>query len=83
MLRRDLGNEWGIALALNNVATAELQLGRLSSAAANVRIALETSVRVGREDGRSGLPGNVRVDRSRVRERARGGAAGRGKRPAV
>jgi predicted ATPase/class 3 adenylate cyclase len=46
ILRRDLGNEWGMALALRNVAFAELQLGRLSSAAANVRVALETSVRV-------------------------------------
>ena len=46
-LRRELGDEWGAALALGNVAVAEIQLGRLSSAAANVRIALKTSMTVG------------------------------------
>jgi predicted ATPase/class 3 adenylate cyclase len=46
ILRRDLGDEWGTALALCNVAIAELQLGRLSSAAASLRVALETSVKV-------------------------------------
>jgi predicted ATPase/class 3 adenylate cyclase len=46
ILRRDLGDEWGMALALTNVAMAELQLDRLSSAAASVRVALEASVRV-------------------------------------
>jgi predicted ATPase len=45
-LRRELGNDWGMALALCNVASAELELGRLSSASANIRVALETSVKV-------------------------------------
>ena len=35
-----------MALALCNVAFAELQLGRLSSAASSVRVALDTSMRV-------------------------------------
>jgi predicted ATPase len=47
MLRRELGDEWGAALALGNVAVAEVQLGRLSSAARSVRVALETSMTVG------------------------------------
>ena len=46
-LRRELGDEWGAALALSNVAVAEIQLGRLASAAANVRVALQTSMKVG------------------------------------
>jgi tetratricopeptide (TPR) repeat protein len=45
-LRRELGDEWGTALALCNVACAEVQLGRLSSAASTLRDALGTSVRV-------------------------------------
>ena len=46
ILRRDLGDEWGMALALINVAEAEFLLGRLSSAAATLRIALEASIKV-------------------------------------
>jgi predicted ATPase/class 3 adenylate cyclase len=46
ILRRDLGDEWGMALALANVAIAELHLGRLSSAAASVRVALHASLKV-------------------------------------
>ena len=46
ILRRDLGDEWGMALALANVAMAELHLGRLSSAAVSVRAALEASMKV-------------------------------------
>ena len=45
-LRRELGDEWGMALALCNVAFAELQLGRLSSAASDLRVALDASMRV-------------------------------------
>ena len=46
VLRRELGDEWGTALALCNVALAELRLGRTSSAAKNVRLAIETSMKV-------------------------------------
>ena len=35
-----------MALALNNVADAEFHLGRLSSAASNIRVALEASAKV-------------------------------------
>jgi hypothetical protein len=45
-LRRELGDEWGMALALCNVALAELKLGRISSAAKNLRLAVETSMKV-------------------------------------
>jgi tetratricopeptide (TPR) repeat protein len=46
ILRRDLGDEWGSALAPCNVAIAELQLGRLSSAAASAHGALQASMKV-------------------------------------
>ena len=46
VLRRELGDEWGMALALCNVAFAELRLGRLSSAASNLRVALDTSMKI-------------------------------------
>ena len=39
-------DEWGMALALCNVAFAELQLGRLSSAASNLHVALATSMKI-------------------------------------
>jgi tetratricopeptide (TPR) repeat protein len=45
-LRRELGDEWGMALALCNVVLAELELGRVSSAAKNLRVAIETSMKV-------------------------------------
>ena len=45
-LRRELGDEWGMALALTNVAFAELHLGRLSSAATNLRVALDASMKI-------------------------------------
>jgi predicted ATPase len=45
-LRRELGDEWGMALALCNVVLAELRLGRISSAAVNLRLAIETSMKV-------------------------------------
>jgi predicted ATPase len=45
-LRRELGDEWGMALALCNVVLAELKLGRVSSAARNLRVAIETSMKV-------------------------------------
>ena len=46
VLRRELGDEWGMALALCNVAFAEIQLGRLSSAATNLRVALDASMKI-------------------------------------
>jgi predicted ATPase/class 3 adenylate cyclase len=46
VLRRELGDEWGSALALCNVTLAELRLERISSAAKNMRLALETSMKV-------------------------------------
>jgi len=46
VLRRELGDEWGTALALCNVTLAELRLGKISSAAKNLRLALETSTKV-------------------------------------
>jgi predicted ATPase len=46
VLRRELGDEWGTALALCNVVFAEIQLGRLSSAATNLRDALDTSMKI-------------------------------------
>ena len=45
-MRRELGDEWGTALALCNVAAAELRLGRLSAAATSLRDALEISLRI-------------------------------------
>jgi len=45
-LRRELGDEWGMALALCNVVLAELKLGRVSSAARNLQVAIETSMKV-------------------------------------
>jgi len=44
-LRRELGDEWGMALALCNVAFSELRLGRLTSAASSLRVALDTSMK--------------------------------------
>jgi tetratricopeptide (TPR) repeat protein len=46
VLRRELGDEWGMALALCNVVFAEIQLGRLSSAATSLHDALDTSMRI-------------------------------------
>ena len=45
-LRRELGDEWGMALALCNVAFSDLQLGRLSSAASGLCLALDASMKI-------------------------------------
>ena len=46
VLRREFGDELGVALALCNVVFAEIRLGRLSSAASNLRDALDVSMRI-------------------------------------
>ena len=79
-LRRELGDEWGMALALCNIAFAELQLGGLSSAASSLRVAArEHEDR--REDGRaraSTSPSSLRSRGGRsTRQRVSSGAASR------
>jgi predicted ATPase/class 3 adenylate cyclase len=46
VLRRELGDELGMALSLCNVVFAEIRLGRFSSAATNLRDALDASTRI-------------------------------------
>jgi hypothetical protein len=46
-IRAELGDRWGSALALTNVAIAKLQLGELEDAAAILRLALRESLAVG------------------------------------
>jgi tetratricopeptide (TPR) repeat protein len=45
-LRREIGDESGLALALCNVAFAEVRLGRLTAAETSLHEALETSMRI-------------------------------------
>ena len=80
-LRRDLGDDWGTAVALSNVAFAEARLGRIPAAAATLRNALETSLKL---DSKTLLAAcldsaaAVAVARERMQEAARlAGAASR------
>jgi predicted ATPase/class 3 adenylate cyclase len=73
-LRRELGDEWGMALALCNVALAELKLGRISSAAENLRLAIETSMKVDAKMVMAGCleaSAELAVLRARIPEAAR------------
>ena len=73
-LRRELGDEWGMALALCNVALAELELGRVSSAAKNLRLAVETSMKVDAKMVMAGCleaSAELAVSRAKVPEAAR------------
>ena len=67
-----------MALALCNVAFAELRLGRLSSAASNLRVALDTSMKVDARTVVSWVPRRLRRACGHAGKDARGSASRRG-----